>query len=1462
MKQYFHLSTWWIAVLCILLRVAGANPHIEYGTEAKSEIVPDYPAWTTEFREHVDFPPMQIEPATGPLRPRQVTEKDFYLSVVDVSNPHRMVVKFIEEAMIRWNDYGLYSKTGTSTAQVREFLNRHKNLLIRRECPKLPEDLFDYWEANGERNTGQDLANLNNFYVLEIPGNPDALKLIQEVIAIDIVETAFYMPRMELACSDIPPTTPSFVSYQSYLDTAPLGVHANYSGAYYPEGGRGNPYAWCIDIELDWTEGHEDFPTDFAVIGGDRNEPANHGDAVIGVIAACSNTYGVTGISCDVTPKGISSWVQGEDDLVPALNLAAANLFAGESYLIEHHAEGPDPGYPCDTDCGNCGQFRLIAMEYWDNNFNAIQTHTANGIIVYEAAGNGQMDLDNAVYGNRFQRWYRDSGAIIVGAAVPGTRAAECWSCYGSRLDCQGWGGSIASCGYNNTPGWNPGDILQAYTLYFGGTSGASPMVVGAGNCLQGVSQRKYGTTISPTQMRDYLSTTGTPWTGTRDVGERPNLVDAINYIEPDVRPDHRSDWTGPVVPRNQNDAIPGFCGISPLLDGNAATTYLNLGIANDGRSPAPDAGSSGVETRFYVDDYNPNWTETWAPNIPALSTSYAMNRGPITVRGGRHTTIWELNPESWFTEYDHTNNSTTNQFVWSPFQLTNDVGITRLSPPVKDWGSPVYLNGDGFRAAGTWWTAVGILPQSGNDIDLYCYADSYSSTSGFDIHQEVSARGSGSSDVILINGNISGYGTSRLFQAIRFSTSSTSNFAIEADGSINAWSTPFESSRSMDPNDVLDVFELYMVSGQQYFIGAVDLFGGFDLGIGLYLPGSEYQDFYDYVVWKDAEGADGTEYIVYTPPITGYYAAVVIKPGYSSYAIGGTYTFKFESPGTPDLIPAGRPGWVFPAVARNTPDGTPASCSWPAAIQGNTTNYINGTWYNDGTNSSSAAFTNEIRLDGNALASLVHSGSLGVFEFGEVNNHDVGTISGGRHTLTIELDRDNTVAESNEANNEFTWQYAWSPLALTRDAPVLRASPPEYGTWVYPNSKGFSFDPGGNSPSGVAILASSSSADYDLYLCSNYSGTGDGFTNYVGTSTYGAYYPDYVIVPTSYDSTFYPAVINYNGATDNFFIEAQNVFGRVYENDAWSSGLDTLTAGSIWNMYHFLLFSGTDYNITCQRISGSSNIALRLFSEDNGISGRGSAIAAVDDSTGGFGEVLTYTPISSGLYTLVVEKTDAAQTGLSIVYSVGTIGPPPENDTCPGTAVTSLPYSDTGSTESANYDMAHCIGGGAPDVFYTMNLPECQYVNASLCGSLYDTGLEVRTDGSCPGNVIVACNDDFCGLQSEVEFMANAAANYYIIIEGYDFDSGEFTLNITGTPCPLDAPAGLTIIRSGNDVILSWNSVAGANSYTVHRDVWPDFVPDGGNEIHSTPNTTYTDSGILSDPHEKQFYVVTASQN
>ncbi|MCB9357564.1 MAG: trypsin-like peptidase domain-containing protein [Calditrichaeota bacterium] len=131
-------------------------------------------------------------------------------------------------------------------------------------------------------------------------------------------------------------------------------------------------------------------------------------------------------------------------------------------------------------------------------------------------------------------------------------------------------------------------------------------------------------------------------------------------------------------------------------------------------------------------------------------------------------------------------------------------------------------------------------------------------------------------------------------------------------------------------------------------------------------------------------------------------------------------------------------------------------------------------------------------------------------------------------------------------------------------------------------------------------------------------------------------------------------------------------------------------------------------------------------------------------------------------------------------------VGPP--NDSCgqPGsTTITSLPYSTSGSTLFAanNFNTSGCNINTSPDMVYMLQLPCDHQVTVSSCGSSFDTQIFVFGAYSC-GSVgwLAGCNDDFCGVQSQVSFTATGGQLYMIVLEGYASSYGNFVLNITGT--------------------------------------------------------------------------------
>jgi hypothetical protein len=338
------------------------------------------------------------------------------------------------------------------------------------------------------------------------------------------------------------PASPDFTSRQIYTGAAPAGVEGEF--IWTKPGGKGKGVQ-VIDIEGGWNFTHEDLKDNKGgVVGGTpTSDPGwrHHGTAVVGVIGADQNEFGVTGICPEAHVSAIS--IFGSTGTAGAIVKAVSLLKPGDIILIELHRPGPR--------ATGWGQQGYIAIEWWPDDYDAIKYATSKGIVVIEAAGNGAEDLDHAAYDkanagfpktwkNPFRRGERDSGAILVGAGAPppGThgknhgpdRSRLDFSNYGTAVDAQGWGREVATCGYGDLQGGN--ENVQ-YTDTFSGTSSASPIVVGSVGCLQGTLKARNVAPMNPAAVRDILRNTGSLQTdgpnrpATQRIGTRPNLKEA-----------------------------------------------------------------------------------------------------------------------------------------------------------------------------------------------------------------------------------------------------------------------------------------------------------------------------------------------------------------------------------------------------------------------------------------------------------------------------------------------------------------------------------------------------------------------------------------------------------------------------------------------------------------------------------------------------------------------------------------------------------------------------------------------------------------------------------------------------------------------------------------------------------------------------------------------------------------------
>ncbi|MBL9141611.1 MAG: S8 family serine peptidase, partial [Phycisphaerae bacterium] len=297
---------------------------------------------------------------------------------------------------------------------------------------------------------------------------------------------------------------------------------------------RGNKVAVAV-IEHAAYVNHEDLINRVTAEAGQTqllinagNIDPNHGTAVLGIIGAEANDFGITGIAskCDLRFYPIVSREEGSR-LLNALVSAIIGLDDGDIMNMSIGG-GIDANGRQETVPSNPAAYNLI------------QVGTSAGITSIISAGNDAAPVktvpDGAPEGDD------DSGAIIIGACWPGFQNglltptasnpgpypgfAYCRMNFSSFTDLDadrggevhmsGWGTAVTTCGYGDLfSGTNDSaDPLQVnrlrnYTAQFNGTSSAAPVVSGLAARIQSFSKRYFGVPLPPAQLRSVLASGG-----------------------------------------------------------------------------------------------------------------------------------------------------------------------------------------------------------------------------------------------------------------------------------------------------------------------------------------------------------------------------------------------------------------------------------------------------------------------------------------------------------------------------------------------------------------------------------------------------------------------------------------------------------------------------------------------------------------------------------------------------------------------------------------------------------------------------------------------------------------------------------------------------------------------------------------------------------------------------------------
>jgi hypothetical protein len=391
------------------------------------------------------------------------------------------------------------------------------------------DEMMDYAQKS---DPNYKYSNLHNFFWIDCPKAVDYEKLMEALAKLKNVQAVYEQGQSTLP-STVNAVNDPKAQKQNYLDAAPAGIDARF--AWKQPGGDGSGPVIFIDIEHGWDLPHEDFPpagsqNEIKLKSGVNKEDQAHGTAVLGEILAQDNDLGCVGI----TPAGkailVSSYrSQGDNDTnVPDAVLTAIDLLGfGDVLLIEEQKTLSNGRVvvPIETD---------LAV------FDAICIGITRGITVIEPAGNGNNDLDNYKYSHKagepkeffLKRGdttiagdlsFKDSGAIMVGAASSRWRKRLGSSNHGSRIDCYARGKNLTTTGnYDESP-------AALYTSKFGGTSGASAIIAGAAIAVQSMVHAAGKNRLTPPQLRKILSN---PDTGTNS---HDPLLDKIGVM-PDLK--------------------------------------------------------------------------------------------------------------------------------------------------------------------------------------------------------------------------------------------------------------------------------------------------------------------------------------------------------------------------------------------------------------------------------------------------------------------------------------------------------------------------------------------------------------------------------------------------------------------------------------------------------------------------------------------------------------------------------------------------------------------------------------------------------------------------------------------------------------------------------------------------------------------------------------------------------------
>ena len=245
------------------------------------------------------------------------------------------------------------------------------------------------------------------------------------------------------------------------------------------------------DLEKGWRLNHPDlFPAGqgATTIQALRAVPVfvteeSHGTNVLGILVAQDNGQGCVGISRDATAYTLSMFDTNSaiPNLADAIALAQNRLNVGDVLLIEAQLI-KQLNAPIEIADGDQRKQWLVPVEF-DDHIRARILEASTKLVIIEAAGNGNMNLDDVTdslgrFLHRPEHADKDTGAILVAAGgqwIGGRYQREQSSNYGSRIDCHAQGSGVTTTHYR--PDAPVSSLVLSYLHIFARTSASEAII-------------------------------------------------------------------------------------------------------------------------------------------------------------------------------------------------------------------------------------------------------------------------------------------------------------------------------------------------------------------------------------------------------------------------------------------------------------------------------------------------------------------------------------------------------------------------------------------------------------------------------------------------------------------------------------------------------------------------------------------------------------------------------------------------------------------------------------------------------------------------------------------------------------------------------------------------------------------------------------------------------------------------